>query len=181
MRALLTTSCLAACLLLTTTAWAQHPPAQASSAQTLTMADCHPSSFGKLVDVTTVDGTTWRASIRCLDPQHVQLLRDGVVTSTPLTEVRRIVTRPDPVWDGFLKGAAIPLILTAIFCTECLDEGFTYRGALAYGAIGATWDALQSNRKTIFDSGGRPAGVTTSVSVPLRTLVGWGAAARRRR
>jgi hypothetical protein len=181
MRALLNVSCLAACLLFATTAGAQNSPAQAPSAPTLTMADCHPSSFGKLVDVTTVDGTTWRASIRCLDPQHVQLLRDGVVTSTPLAEVRRIVTRPDPVWDGFLKGAAIPLIMTAILCTECLDEGLTYRGALAYGAIGATWDALQLNRKTIYDSGGRPAGATTSVSVPLGRLIGWGGAARRRR
>jgi hypothetical protein len=171
---LFTACCLAACLLSATTAGAQNPPGSTPvpPPPQLAMADCHPSSFGKLVDVTTFDGKTRQASIRCLDPQNVQLSRDGVVTSTPLTEVRRIVTRPDPVWDGFLKGAAIPLILTAIFCADCLDEGFTYRGALAYGAVGATWDALQSNRKTIFDSGGRPSGASVSVSVPLRRLVG---------
>ena len=174
MRALLTISWFVACLLCATTARAQNASGQppTASAPPVAMADCHPSSFGKLVDVTTADGRMLRASIRCLDPQNVQLLRDGAVTSTPLTDVRRIVTRPDPIWDGFVKGAAIPLIVTAIFCFDCLDDTFTYRGALAYGLVGVTWDALQPNRRTIFDSGGRSSGVTASVSIPLGRLVG---------
>ena len=179
MRVLLTVSGLAACLLCTTKGLAQTP--SSSSPPGPTMAECHPGSFGTLVDVTTLAGKTWRASIQCLDPQNVRLLRDGVTSITPLADVRRIVTRPDPVWDGFVKGAAIPLILTAIFCADCLDEDYTWRGVLAYGAVGATWDALQSNRKTIFDSGGSSPGVTASVSVPLGRLIGWGGVASRRR
>ena len=179
MRVSLTATCLA-CLLFATTGAAQDLPAPSSTPTPAQprMADCHPTSFGKLVDVTTVDGKTWQASIQCLDPQNVRLLRNGVVTSTSLMDVRRIVTRPDPVWDGFVKGAAIPLIAMVIFCAECLDDEGTYRAALTYGAIGATWDALQSNRKTIFDSGGRRSGVTASVSVPM---VSWGGAPRQRR
>lgn len=145
-------------------------PVPGAPAPAPAMADCHPASFGKLVDVTTQDGRTLRAVIRCLDPANVQLLQGGTVTTTPLADIRRIVTRPDPVWDGFVKGATIPLILTAIFCADCLGESFTYRAALGYGLVGLTWDSLQTNRKTIFDSGGRPAGVTTSVSIPLSRL-----------
>src|SRR5262245_58784575 len=52
-----TIACVAACLLSAPAARAQNPPEPAPAAAQpgpLSMSDCHPSSFGKLVDVTTL-------------------------------------------------------------------------------------------------------------------------------
>jgi hypothetical protein len=96
-----------------------------------------------------------------LTEQDVLLVRDGQVTRTPLDSVGRIVTPPDPVWDGAAKGAAIPLILYAVFCHGCEGGGeFILRSTLAYSAIGLAIDALDTNRKTLYKGSGRSASVT---------------------
>ena len=90
------------------------------------------------------------------------------MTRTPLTDIRRIETRPDPFWDGAVRrgGAADPD--RDLLRMDCLDEGVHRRALSATALLGATWDALQPNRKTIYDSGGRRSpSLTGSVSIPF--------------
>jgi hypothetical protein len=125
---------------------------------------CHPVSPTERVIVNTQEGRTIRGTLLCLTDQDVLLTRDGQVTRTPLNSVSRIVTPPDPVWDGAAKGAAIPLILYAVFCHGCEGGGgFFLRSTLAYSAIGLAIDALDTNRKTFYKGSGRSASVTWRV------------------
>jgi hypothetical protein len=117
-------------------------------------AVCHPISPTSRVVVTTTDGAKLRGTVVCLTDQNLMLLRDGVTRETSLSEIRRIDTRADPVWDGAVKGAAIPLIMWAVFCHDC-DSEIWMKNVVAYGLIGATWDAVQRNNRTIYT--GRPA------------------------
>jgi hypothetical protein len=121
---------------------------------------CHPVSPTEQVIVKTHEGRTIRGTLLCLTDQDVLLTRDGRFTRTPLDSVGRIVTPPDPVWDGAAKGAAIPLILYAVFCHGCEGGGeFILRSTLAYSAIGLAIDALDTNRKTLYKGSGRSASV----------------------
>jgi hypothetical protein len=126
-------------------------PAQAQQ------APCHPVSPTDRVVVTTANGESVRGTLLCLSDDAVRLLRDGHTTETPLSEIRRIETQADPAWDGAVKGAAIPLIIWAIFSHDADSLPVVLRGAAAYGVIGGTWDALQTNRKTIYAGTGRSA------------------------
>ena len=112
---------------------------------------CAPVSGG-LVDVETTDGTL-AGTLYCLGATDVSILREGRRQVVPLAQVKRIRRQADPVWDGAVKGAAIPLTIWAVSCGFC-SEGtpFVLRSALAYGLIGAAFDGLQTNRKTIYVS-----------------------------
>jgi hypothetical protein len=116
---------------------------------------CHPVSPTDRVVVGTTDGASIRGTLLCLSSDEVVLARDGATTKTPLQLVARIQTRPDPVWDGAVKGALIPLIFWAVFCHEC-DAEPMLRAAAGYGLIGLTWDSLDGNTKTIYAGGPRP-------------------------
>ena len=122
-------------------------PAQAQQ------APCHPISPTDRVVVTTQEGGKLRGTVICLADQSLVLLRDGVTTETPLSQIRRIDTRPDPVWDGALKGAIVPLVLWAVFCNDC-DSELWLKNIAAYSMIGVAWDAAQRNTRTIY--AGRP-------------------------
>lgn len=115
---------------------------------------CHPISPTDRVVVTTTDGAKVRGTIVCLTDENLMLLRDGRTSETSLSEIRRIDTRADPVWDGAIKGAAIPFVMWAVFCRDC-DSEIWMKNVVAYGLIGATWDAVQRNNRTIYT--GRPA------------------------
>ena len=116
-------------------------------------ASCHPISPTDRVVVTTEDGAKVRGTVICLADQSLVLLRDGVTTETPLSQIRRIDTRPDPVWDGAVKGAIVPLVLWAVFCNDC-DSELWLKNIAAYSMIGVAWDAAQRNTRTIY--AGRP-------------------------
>jgi hypothetical protein len=113
---------------------------------------CHPVSPTDRVVVSTTDGRQISGTLLCLgDDAAAVLARDGKLTDTPLAEITRIRTKPDPVWDGGVKGAAIPLILWAVFCHGC--EGAAspvLKSAAAYGLIGLAWDALETHQRTIY-------------------------------
>lgn len=122
---------------------------------------CHPVSPTKPVIVTTKAGQTIQGTLLCLSQSEVLLAGAGQFSRTPLDSVLRISTQSDPVWDGALKGAAIPLVAWAVFC-RCDFEHFA-RPTLAYALIGLTWDALQTNRKTLYRGNGRSASVAWRV------------------
>jgi hypothetical protein len=140
-----------AAILMANVAAAQEPP-------------CHSISPTDRVAVTMEDGTSVRGTLLCLSDQAVRLARDGQTIDTPLAGVRRIETRPDRVWDGAVKGAAIPLFLWAVFCHGCEGEGeFFFKSAVTYSLIGLTWDALDTNRKTIYARPSRSASLAWHV------------------
>jgi hypothetical protein len=124
-----------------------------ASAQETPQAPCQ-SVDPVRVTVTTVAGPTLRGTLLCLSGTDVVLAADGNVTSTALADVRRIDTRPDPVWDGAVKGAVLPLVVWLVFCPEC-DAGPMLRTAAGYATIGIIWDSLDTNRTRIYDR--RPA------------------------
>src|SRR5688572_963730 len=128
-------------------------PTQAQQAQ------CHPVSPTDRVVVTTMRGESIPGTLLCLTDEAVRLVRDGRTTETPLSEIRRIETRADPHSDGAVKGAAIPLVMWAIFSHS--TEGFSWalRSAAGWAVIGGTWDALQTNKKTIYSGGARSVSV----------------------
>jgi hypothetical protein len=114
---------------------------------------CHPVSPVR-VSVTTVAGAPLAGTLLCLTGSEVVLAADGRVTTTALSEVRRIDTQPDPAWDGAVKGAILPLVMWAIFCHQC-DAGPMLKAAAGYAAIGGIWDSLDTNQTRIYDR--RPA------------------------
>ena len=115
------------------------------------------SPTGRVV-VATAGGETIRGTLLCLSENKVELLRDGRTLQIPLDTVRRIRTPADPVWDGGLKGAVIPLILWAVLCHDCGAEPFL-RASLTYGAIGLATDAINTNRRTLYRRHHRSLGV----------------------
>ena len=121
---------------------------------------CRPVSPTLRVTVAMQDGLSLRGTLLCLTDEDFVLAIDGRTTTAPLARVMRIDSRRDPVWDGAVKGAAIPLILFAVFCNSECDAKPVLKAAAGYGLIGLTLDALQTNSKTIYS--GRP-----------RAAVGW--------
>ena len=121
-------------------------------------APCHAVSPTERVLMTTHAGQTIRGTLLCLTESEVLLTRDGHLTRTPLESVRSITTPSDPVWDGAVKGAVVPLVFWAVFCRGCQAE-YLLRSALAYSLIGVSFDALDSNRKTLYRGNERSASV----------------------
>lgn len=113
---------------------------------------CHPISPTDRVIVTLAGGAKIHGTLLCLtDAAAAVLARDGNISETPLSRITRIQTQPDAIWDGAVKGASIPLIFWAILCHGChAPAGPMLRIAATYGLIGLTWDALQTNQKTIY-------------------------------
>lgn len=115
-------------------------------------ARCASNAAPTTVDVDTVDGTI-RGTLYCLSPDEVSILRDGMIVTTPLSKVKRVVKPADPVWDGAVKGAAVVLTIWGVSCGFC-DAGagtpYIWRAVGGYALLGATIDALQTNRKPIY-------------------------------
>lgn len=115
-------------------------------------AGCASNAPTTTVDVDTIDGTI-RGTLYCLSPDEVSILRDGMLVTTPLSQVKRVVKPADPVWDGAVKGAAVVLTMWGVSCGFC-DAGpgnrYIWRAVGGYALLGATIDALQPHRKTIY-------------------------------
>ena len=125
---------------------------------------CHPISPTDRVVVTMNDGSSVRGTLLCLSDEAVRLASDGQTTDTLLAGIRRIETRADRVWDGAVKGAAIPFFLWAVFCHGCEGGGeFFFKSAITYSLIGLTWDALDANTKTIYTRPSRSASLAWHV------------------
>ena len=124
---------------------------------------CHPISPTERVVVRMNDGSSVRGTLLCLSDQAVRLASDGQTTDALLADVKRIETRADRVWDGAVKGAAIPFFLWAVFCHGCEGGEFFFKSAVTYSLIGLTWDALDANRKTIYARPSRSASLAWHV------------------
>jgi hypothetical protein len=126
---------------------------------------CHPVSPTDRVMVTMSDGARLVGTLLCLgDEAAAVLARDGQIATTPLSRIQTIRTQPDPVWDGALKGAIVPLIFWAVFCHDCDGAAGPFlKAAGTYGLMGLTWDALQTNQKTIYAGSGRSASIAWHV------------------
>jgi len=120
---------------------------------------CHPVTTTRPVVVTATDGSRLRGTLLCLSEDEVVLTRDGEVTTRTLSLVQRVAVPSDPVWDGAAKGAALGAIVWALWCGEC-DAGFSTRQILGYTLMGVAFDALQTNRQTIY--AGRPRGASVA-------------------
>jgi hypothetical protein len=118
---------------------------------------CRPISPTVRVTVQMQDGASLRGTLLCLTDEDFVLVSDGQSMTAPLARVTRIESRRDPFWDGAVKGAAIPLILFALFCDGHCDAQPVMRAAAAYGLVGLTLDALQTNSRTIYTGRPRPA------------------------
>lgn len=148
-----TTVMLALCVLVSGQVSAQQaaatPPTNPASA-----GDCLSVSPTGPVVVELSAGPSLRGTLMCLSEDGAWVLQDGRMAKVPLDGVRRIRTTADPVWDGFAKGAVVPLIFWAVLCRECPAEPML-RSALTYGLIGLTFDALDDNRRTLYQGSGR--------------------------
>ena len=99
-------------------------------------------------------GHSLRGTLMCLSGDGAWVLREGRMSKVALDDVKRIHTPADPVWDGAIKGAAVPLIFWAVLCHDCPAEPML-KSALTYGLIGLTFDLLDDNRRTLYHGGGR--------------------------
>jgi len=133
-------------------------PALASAQE---VAGCHPAPSNERVEITTPQGRL-DGLLLCFGEDEIVVAAGGRLEHLPLAEVRSVVTPADPVWDGALKGAAIPAIIWAVFCHEC-DAGFMGRYMLGYGLMGLTLDAIDTNRRTIYTGGGPSASLAWRV------------------
>jgi hypothetical protein len=120
--------------------------------------DCLSVSPTSQVIVDTTTGQPLRGTLMCLSQNGAWLLLDGHLLNMPLDEVRRIRTTADPVWDGAVIGAVIPLIAWAVLCHDCSAEPWL-RMSLTTGLIGLASDVLDINRKTLYQRDGRSASV----------------------
>jgi hypothetical protein len=84
----------------------------------------------------------------------LELLVDGQIREIPLSDVREIARRGDPLWNGALIGAAVGGGLTALACgNECTTGervGVIVTSALIWGAVGMGIDALIHGRTVVY-------------------------------
>jgi hypothetical protein len=145
------------CVFVSGQALAQEPPVTRTT-ESAVDRDCLSVSPTSQVVVDTSGGQTVRGTLMCLSENGAWLMQDGRLSQIPLDGIRRIQTTADPVWDGAVKGAVIPLIIWAVLCHDCSAEPML-RSSLAYGLIGLVVDGLDSNRKTLYRGGGRSVSV----------------------
>jgi hypothetical protein len=145
---------MAALLLLSVAIPRQASAQQLPSGPSEADAECLAVSPTSQVVVDTWAGPTLRGTLMCLSADNAWLLQGGGLSKLPLDRIHRIRTIADPVWDGAVKGAVIPLILWAVLCRDCQAEPML-KASLTYGLIGLVSDALETHRKTLYESGGR--------------------------
>jgi len=153
---------LALCLAVAGQASARQSPAGPSTDPAVG-ADCLSVSPTSRVVVDTSAGQALRGTLMCLSETGAWLVQDGRLLKMPLDDIKRIRTTADPVWDGAVKGAVIPLIMWAVLCHECSAEPWL-KLSLTYGLVGLTIDALDTNRKTLYEGRGRSLSVGWSFS-----------------
>jgi len=116
--------------------------------------ECLAVSPTSQVVVDTWAGPALHGTLMCLSADSAWLLQGGGLSKLSLDRVYRIRTIADPVWDGAVKGAVIPLVLWAVLCRGCPAEPML-KASLTYGLIGLVSDALDTHRKTLYEGGGR--------------------------
>ena len=124
--------------------------AQALAPQSST---CYPISTKGQVVVTKADGNTLKDTLLCMGRDKVVLANAGEFS---LDSVRQITKPRDPVWDGFIKGASVGLVILAFCLPDCPGE-LIARTTIGYGVLGGIIDAAQGNETTIFKRGPAPS------------------------
>jgi len=104
-----------------------------------------PIRVGDVIAVTRPSGTLTQGRLTAIE--HDALSIDGMTFDARST--LRVERVGDPVWDGFLKGAAVGGGLVAI---EGGRGGSIAAGLLIYGAIGAAIDKAVTGRRTVLGS-----------------------------
>ena len=133
---------------------------------------CHSVSPTRRVEVAKTAGPSVRGTLLCISADEVVLAQNGHTVSTGLGDVRWIRTRPDPVWDGAVKGAVVPLVMWAVFCRDC-DVAPMLRGVAGYALIGLAWDSLQRNTTTIYAAGRIEPAKTFSTATGPSASIKW--------
>ena len=148
-----------------------------------------PLTIGQSLWLTTVDGRETWGVVLSTDGSAVTLETRGGTRVTAFGDIRQ-VDRPDPVGDGFRRGAWIGalaggavLTLANVGCDgDCMSAmgpavvGGAF-GAGIGGAFGGVIDGLASHRRTIY----RRAATTSVALTPIvtgrslgaRTTIGW--------
>src|SRR4029453_5836430 len=118
---------------------------------------------GQIVIVTDQQGGRTRGRVESGSPPAL-VVNFGMRQTFAPPDVRRI-TKPDPAWDGAIKGAAVGLIPALLVGALDCDGGLPgAMAALALGAgagIGVAIDALWGP-KTVFRSSTQPARVSVA-------------------
>jgi hypothetical protein len=140
-------------LLVSAPAWAQST-AQAGAPQPASR-ECQPFDTPPFVNVTLRDGHRLRGTLTCLG-NDAELVTDGKLSRTPLTDVVKIAEPRDPVWEGPVVGAALGAIFWALCGSGC-DNGYMLRATADYALLGLVIDAATSNNKTIYKANRSPA------------------------
>lgn len=122
------------------------PPASAQNSAPA----CTPVAITSQVLVTLRAGSTRRGLLLCMGERETRLALEGRIDSYPLVEIRRVVKPRDRVWDGFLKGAAIPLIAWVAFCPGCEGGHVLPRVMLEYGSLGLAIDAMHGGTRELY-------------------------------
>lgn len=115
------------------------------------------------VVMTLNDGSRLRGTLLCLSESGVAFAAEGQVMRRPLAEISRIEKPRDGVDDGFLKGAAIGLIVWGVMCTHCPAE-YMLRATMGYAFMGLALDALHGGGTTLY----RGAPPSASMSFRVR-------------
>src|SRR5262245_10546319 len=114
---------------------------------------CFPISTKGQVVVTKADGSTLKDTLLCMGRNKVVLASAGELS---LDSVRQISKPRDPVWDGFVKGASVALVILAFCLPDCPGE-LVARTTIGYSVLGGVIDAAQGNETTIFKRGPAPS------------------------
>ena len=113
--------------------------------------------IGGEVRVTRRDGVKTTGQFRSLDAETVRLLVADQETAVSRDDITRIERRGDSIKNGFLIGAAVGLIPSALVLSEVEAGGGDVAAALVigvgvYGLIGAGIDALHKGWTTVYEA-----------------------------
>jgi hypothetical protein len=121
--------------------------AQESSLGTVVASPgCWPVTSRDRVVVTMDSGSSRTGTLMCMGPEEIMLTGSGTL---PLSTIRQITKPRDSYIDGMLKGAAVGLVILAFCAPDCPGE-YVMRATVGYAMLGAAFDGLQGNNKTIY-------------------------------
>ncbi|MCL4844925.1 MAG: hypothetical protein KJ066_00185 [Acidobacteria bacterium] len=108
--------------------------------------------------VTDVNGVERTCVLVAVEAQGLRVAVPAGDLVVPWTEIDVVWRKGDPVWDGFLKGAAIGggvnLLLVGVTGDSLGDgmsrAGWVARAAVSWGVIGALIDAMHVGRSPVF-------------------------------
>lgn len=114
---------------------------------------CWPIATKGQVVVTKADGTRLKDTLLCMSKDQAVFAQSGTMA---LDSLKQISKPRDPVWDGFVKGASVGLVILAFCLPDCPGE-LIARTTIGYGVLGGVIDAAQGNETTIFKRGPAPS------------------------